>query len=61
MWFSLKRTTSEVAGESSAAGNPGSLGMTKRRGLLKGKGPLPRDRTVSGFRRFVVRQERNFA
>jgi hypothetical protein len=33
----LERTTSGVAGESSAAGNPGTLGMTKRRGLLKGK------------------------
>jgi hypothetical protein len=32
VWFSLKRTTSGVADESSAAGNPGSLGMTKRRG-----------------------------
>jgi hypothetical protein len=29
VWFSLKRTTSGVAGESSAAGNPGTLGMTK--------------------------------
>src|ERR1700730_11805218 len=26
------------------------LGMTKRRGLLKGKGPLPRDRAVVGRR-----------
>jgi hypothetical protein len=38
VWFSLERTTSVVAGESSEAGNPGTLGMTKRRGLLQGKG-----------------------
>jgi hypothetical protein len=35
-------------GESCEAGNPGTLGMTKRRGLLKGKGPLPRDRQLLG-------------
>jgi hypothetical protein len=34
----LERTTSVVAGESSEAGNPGTLGMTKRRGSLQGKG-----------------------
>ena len=38
VWFSLERTTSVVAGESSEAGNPGTLGMTKRRGSLQGKG-----------------------
>jgi hypothetical protein len=27
-----------VAGESGEAGNPGTLGMTKRRGSLQGKG-----------------------
>jgi hypothetical protein len=37
-------------GESCEVGNPGTLGMTKRRGLLKGKGPLPRDRAVVGGR-----------
>jgi hypothetical protein len=31
VWFSLERTTSVVAGESSEAGNPGTLGMTKER------------------------------
>jgi hypothetical protein len=31
MWFSLRRTTYVVAGESSEVGNPGTLGMTKRR------------------------------
>jgi hypothetical protein len=42
-------------GESCEVGNPGALprhagagGMTNRRGLLKGKGPLPRDRAVVG-------------
>src|SRR5882672_8618148 len=44
VWFSLERTTSVVAGESSEAGNPGTLGMTKRRGSLGGKGLLPKDR-----------------
>ena len=39
-----------VGGESGEVGNPGTLGMTKRRGLLKGKGPLPRDRAVVGRR-----------
>ena len=34
-------------GESCEVGNPGTLGMTKRKGLLKGKGPLPRERTVA--------------
>jgi hypothetical protein len=37
-------------GESCEVGNPGTLGMTKRGGLLKGKGPLPRDRAVVGQR-----------
>ena len=37
-------------GESCEVGNPGTLGMTKRRGLLKGKGPLPRDRADVGRR-----------
>src|ERR1700722_1906353 len=37
-------------GKSCEIGNPGTLGMTKRRGLLKGKGPLPRDRAVVGRR-----------
>src|SRR5258708_1749117 len=32
VWFSLERTTSVVVGESSEAGNPGTLGMTKRKG-----------------------------
>jgi hypothetical protein len=32
MWFSLERTTYVVAGESGEAGNPGTLGMTKRKG-----------------------------
>jgi hypothetical protein len=36
------------AGESCEVGNPGTLGMTKRRGLLIGIGPLPRDRAVVG-------------
>src|ERR1700730_8580421 len=31
VWFSLERTTSVVAGESSEAGNPGTLRITKRR------------------------------
>src|SRR3984885_656806 len=31
VWFSLKRTTSGVAHDSSAAGNPGTLLMTKGR------------------------------
>src|ERR1700732_3917327 len=48
VWFSLKRTTSGVAGESSAAGNPGSLGMTERRGGLKGRGLLPREKAFVG-------------
>jgi hypothetical protein len=34
VWFSFERTTSGVACESSEAGNPGTLGMTKRRGQL---------------------------
>jgi hypothetical protein len=38
VWFSLERTTSVVAGESSEAGNPSTLGMTKRRGSLQGEG-----------------------
>jgi hypothetical protein len=37
-----------VAGESGEAGNPGTLGMTKRRGSLKGREPLPRARAVVG-------------
>ena len=32
IWFSLRRTTNVVAGESGEVGNPGSLGMTKERG-----------------------------
>jgi hypothetical protein len=38
------------AGESCEVGNPGALGMTKRRGLLIGTGPLPRDKAVVGGR-----------
>jgi hypothetical protein len=34
VWFSLERTTSVVVAESSEVGNPGTLGMTKRRGQL---------------------------
>jgi hypothetical protein len=37
VWFSLERTTSVVAGESREAGNPGTLGMTKRREWLRGE------------------------
>jgi hypothetical protein len=37
MWFSLRRTTYLVVGESGEAGNPGTLGMTKRREPLRGK------------------------
>ena len=48
MWFSLRRTTYVVAGESGEVGNPGRLGMTKRGGLLKERGPLSRDRAVVG-------------
>jgi hypothetical protein len=33
-------------GESCEVGNPGTLGMTKRRGLLKGRGLLPREKSV---------------
>jgi hypothetical protein len=33
----LRRTTSAVACENGEVGNPGSLGMTKRRGPLHGK------------------------
>jgi hypothetical protein len=40
VWFSLKRTTPGVADESSAAGNPGTLGMTTKRESLQGKGGL---------------------
>jgi hypothetical protein len=36
--------------ESCDVGKPGTLGMTKRRGLLKGKGQLRRDRAVAGRR-----------
>ena len=50
MWFSLRRTTSVAACEIGEVGNPGTLGMTKRRGLLKGKGPLPKDTAVVGRR-----------
>jgi hypothetical protein len=32
MWFSLRRTTYVVAGESGEVGNPAALGMTKRKG-----------------------------
>jgi hypothetical protein len=32
MWFSLRRTTYVVAGESGEVGNPGTLGMTNRKG-----------------------------
>jgi hypothetical protein len=32
VWFSLRRTTYVVAGESGEAGNPGALGMTERKG-----------------------------
>jgi hypothetical protein len=35
VWFSLKRTASGIADESSAAGNPASLGMTKGEGRSK--------------------------
>jgi hypothetical protein len=34
MRFSLRRTTSVVVVESSEVGNPGTLGMTNRRGWL---------------------------
>jgi hypothetical protein len=34
MWFSLRRTTSVVAGGSGEAGNPGTLGMTKERATV---------------------------
>jgi hypothetical protein len=34
VWFSLERTTSVVAGESSEAGNLGTLGMTKERATV---------------------------
>jgi hypothetical protein len=37
MWFSLGRTTYVVAGESGEAGNPGTLGMTKRREQVSGE------------------------
>ena len=37
-------------GESCEVGNPASLGMRNRRGLLKGIGPLPRDGSVVGGR-----------
>jgi hypothetical protein len=33
-------------GESCEAGNPGTLGMTKRRGLLKGRGLLSRGKAI---------------
>jgi hypothetical protein len=36
MWFSLRRTTYVVAGESGEVGNPAALGMTKRRGWWVG-------------------------
>src|SRR6202035_5286170 len=48
VWFSLKRTTSGVAGESGDVGNPGTLGMTERRGWLKGRGLLPREKAFVG-------------
>jgi hypothetical protein len=54
VWFSSERTTFVVADESRDAGNPGTLGMTKRRGLLEGKGGcwrkgrLLEERTVAG-------------
>jgi hypothetical protein len=38
MWFSLGRTTSVVACEIGEVGNPGTLGMTNRRGSWQGKG-----------------------
>jgi hypothetical protein len=37
MWFSLRRTTYVVAGESGEIGNPGTLGMTNRKGWWVGE------------------------
>jgi hypothetical protein len=37
MWFSLRRTTYVVAGESGEVGNPAALGMTKGEGGGSGK------------------------
>jgi hypothetical protein len=34
MWFSPRRTTYVVVGESGEVGNPGTLGMTKGRATL---------------------------
>src|SRR6202035_2444862 len=48
MWFSLRRTTSVVVGEGGEVGNPGTLGMTERRGWLKGRGLLPREKAFVG-------------
>jgi hypothetical protein len=42
MWFSLKRTTYLGVGESGEAGNPGTLGMTKRRGSQQEEGGCQR-------------------
>jgi hypothetical protein len=40
VWFSLERTTPVAAGESSEAGNQGTLGMTKKERVVVRKGPL---------------------
>ena len=37
VWFSLKRTTYVVAGESGEVGNPGTLGMTRGSVAIPGK------------------------
>jgi hypothetical protein len=48
MWFSFEENHKSGTGESCEIGNPATLGMTKRRGLLKGKKPLPRVKAVVG-------------
>ena len=37
-----------VVGEGGEVGNPGTLGMTERRGWLKGRGLLPREKAFVG-------------
>ena len=55
MWFSLGRTTYVVAGEIGEAGNPGTLGMTERRGSLRGEDRCPGARAVVRFVTFDTR------
>jgi hypothetical protein len=54
VWFSLKRTTSGVADESSAAGNSGFARDDKKERVVVGKGRLLEERAAAPRRGLVL-------